>query len=59
MESSKKTISLENLDSGEEVCPKCHKGKMKPFNPKFEVNHCFICDNCGAQLTISPNIIVE
>jgi len=59
METSNNSTSLENLDSGDVECTICHKGHLKPFNPQYKVNHSFICDNCGANLHITPNVIVE
>ena len=44
---------------GEMECPVCHTGKMKPLNPAHEVNHYFICENCGERLIIEPNVTVE
>jgi len=59
MEVSSNLILLDNINSGEVESIKCHKGKMKPFNPNSQINHCYICDNCGERLMITPNVIVE
>ena len=52
------TLSENELTKGTVKCPLCHKGLLKPFNPKFKVNHCFICDSCGERLTIEKNIVI-
>lgn len=59
METSNNSISLDKINNGKEVCTKCNKGYLKPLNPKYKINHCFICDYCGSALTIEPNIIVD
>lgn len=57
--SSNLILSEIELNKGNVECPRCHRGKMKPLNPKFSINHCFICNNCGEKLIVEPNVIVE
>jgi len=59
MEISNNSTSLEKIDCEEKECIICHKGKMKPANPNAKTNYYFTCDNCGARLNITPNVIVE
>jgi hypothetical protein len=60
MEISNNLILSEiELNKGLVECPKCHNGKMKPLNPQYSINHCFICDNCGEKIIVEPNVIVE
>ena len=51
--------TLLETNKGDMKCPICHTGKMKPLNPAHEVNHYFICENCGERLIIEPNVTVE
>lgn len=51
--------TLLETNKGEMECPVCHTGKMKPLNPAHEVNHYFICENCGERLIIEPDVTVE
>jgi formylmethanofuran dehydrogenase subunit E len=40
-------------------CDKCHEGIYVPFNPKYEINHGFICNKCGSHVHFEANVIVE
>ena len=60
--SSNKSRGYEGLYAGEEfLCEICKKGIMKPSNPDYPLkeNHCFICDNCGERLNITPALTIE
>lgn len=60
--SKKKMGRTERLYAGDDVyCLTCKKGIMKPSNPNYPLrqNHCFICDNCGERLNITPALTVE
>lgn len=61
METYKKSKSLiEQLNAGEEVkCSQCKEGVYKPFNPKFKINHAFVCDKCGNHINIDPVVDIE
>ncbi len=52
-------LSEEQLNKGEVECFNCHKGKYKPLNPRYEKNHCFICNCCGDKLTVEPNVVID
>lgn len=46
--------------TGQEVkCEKCGKGIYKPFNPKAERNHTYVCDKCGNTIHFIPDATVE
>lgn len=53
------TLLEKKLNNGEIHCESCNVGYYKPFNPKYKVNHYFICDKCGATLMVEPNVIIE
>ena len=54
------TLFLDRLLSGEEVkCNICKKGIYKPFNPECEINHYFICNNCGSRFHWDPVVDIE
>lgn len=61
MDTSKKYISLSSrLIQGEEVvCEKCGKGIYRPFNPRFKINHVYVCDNCGDSVHWDPVVDIE
>ena len=60
METTNSSILSEKLlNKGQAHCYVCKTGYYKPIKPNCELNHCFICDNCGNRLTIEPNIQVE
>lgn len=60
MESSHSlTLSEAKLNKGEVICSKCNIGRYKPLNPKYPINHCFICDNCGERLLVESNVIID
>ena len=50
--SNKLILSERELNKGLVECSECHIGKMKPLNPKFSINHYFICNNCGEKLIV-------
>ena len=48
---------IERLQKGEEVkCKECQKGIYRPFNPKYKINHAYVCDNCGS---VAPEAVVN
>ncbi len=54
-------FSLDRLYAGEKVlCPTCNKGFFEPSNRELplELNHCFLCNNCGERLNIDPDVII-
>ena len=51
--------TLLKLNKEEMECPVCHSGKMKPLNLMYEVNHYFVCVNCGERLIMEPNVTVD
>lgn len=61
METLNNSISLsERLNNEEEVkCVECKKGYYRPINPKYKINHCFVCDKCGSRVTLEPNVVVD
>lgn len=55
MEALRNSDLLSRILSGEQVqCIRCKKGIYKPFNPKFDINHCYICDCCGDHYHYDP-----
>lgn len=40
-------------------CSYCNKGIMIPFNQQSETNHIFICNHCGAEVTLDCLVTVE
>lgn len=61
METLNNSILLgEKLMNGEQVkCLECKEGVYRPLNPKYKINHCFICDKCGSNVILEPNVVVE
>lgn len=61
MEIIQKNMSLSSrLIRGEKVvCPKCGKGILVPFNPKYKVNHAYLCSDCDFRFHWDPVVIVE
>ena len=60
METSNNLIlSEEQLNKGEAECLNCHKGTYKPLNTDYKGNHCFICDYCGDNLIVEPNVVID
>lgn len=60
METTNSSILSEKmLNRGELHCYTCKKGYYKPVNTNSDVNHCFICDECGDKLTVEPNVQIE
>ena len=54
------TLLTEELEKmGKAECPACKKGMLRPLNPDVKINHYYECDNCGEQLIITPNVIVD
>lgn len=58
MKTLSNSILLEKLNKGEVKCKKCD-GYYKPFNPKFDVNHYFVCKKCGDSVHVDPIVVVE
>ena len=61
METFKTSKSLiERLLDGEEItCQICHKGIYRPFNPRFKINHSFVCDQCGSHIHWDPVVEID
>lgn len=51
---------IERLQKGEKVkCKVCQKGIYQPFNPKYKINHAYVCDNCGSSINIDYAVEVK
>ena len=51
---------IKRLRAGETVrCEECGKGFYRPSNPASDINHWYICDNCGAHVHWDPVVEVE
>ena len=61
METTRSSIScVEALLEGKDMlCTKCKQGHYRPFNPKFEINHSFVCDICGNSIHWDPVVDVD
>lgn len=60
MEISNNLILSEiELNKGLVECPKCHSGKLNPLNPRYNINHYFICGKCGEKVIVEPSVIVD
>ena len=47
------------IQSGNQICSTCHKGRLRPMNSEAKVNHSFICDYCEEHAHVDPVVIVE
>lgn len=57
---SNSTLLLKKIANKEDVvCPNCGKGQIKPFNQKSEINHYYICNECGYTIILTPSVVVE
>ena len=52
-------ITVYSKQSDNINCPHCREGIIIPFNPEFEINHAFICNNCGWSIHLEANVTVE
>lgn len=56
----KSNYTIEDLQNGKEIkCHACHKGIYRPFNPKYKINHAYVCDNCGSSINIDYVVEVK
>jgi len=52
-------LSMTTKEKDTVICEKCKKGIMIPFNPKYEKNHTFICNECNETINIEEVIVVK